>query len=269
MALTASTLHGQTVITFEEFPFPSGFFPGTSLSSEGFVIHNLGSLPAEITPCDPPCPDNGTQYLLTQFDGLLRLTNSTGHDFSLVSFDAGESFSGLPSFWASQIVLTGEVLGGGTVQASFSLDFVNDGPGPLNDFQTFVLPPTFRGLTALTITGSGSAVRDDFSLDNLRLTVVLDSDGDGVPDDMDQCPNTPAGAIVDRHGCSIDQLVPCAGPPSGGPWRNHGRYVSSVAKTAEKFLAAGLITEDQAEAIVEAAAKSNCGKKRKRRHINE
>ncbi len=31
--------------------------------------------------------------------------------------------------------------------------------------------------------------------------VVLDSDGDGVPDTADECPDTPKGAIVDKHGC--------------------------------------------------------------------
>jgi OmpA-OmpF porin, OOP family len=32
----------------------------------------------------------------------------------------------------------------------------------------------------------------------------LDSDGDGVTDDKDQCPNTPAGAKVDGKGCPLD-----------------------------------------------------------------
>jgi OOP family OmpA-OmpF porin len=32
----------------------------------------------------------------------------------------------------------------------------------------------------------------------------IDSDGDGVPDGIDRCPDTPAGAIVDERGCPID-----------------------------------------------------------------
>jgi hypothetical protein len=95
------------------------------------------------------------------------------------------------------------------------------------------------------------------------VNAPVDSDGDGVPDVEDQCPNTPAGAVVNASGCSIDQLVPCAGPLSGGSWRNHGAYVSAVAHAAEDFLEAGLITERQKGAIVSAAARSNCGKKAK------
>ena len=33
--------------------------------------------------------------------------------------------------------------------------------------------------------------------------VWVDSDGDGVPDHLDKCPNTPAGAKVDEHGCHL------------------------------------------------------------------
>jgi len=97
-------------------------------------------------------------------------------------------------------------------------------------------------------------------IEDLRISDVArefhpDSDGDGVSDEQDQCPNTPAGSIVDARGCSIAQLVTC-----DGQWKNHGQYVSAVAKMCEQFLSAGLITEDQKDAIVEAAAGSNCGK---------
>src|SRR5881296_1167813 len=91
------------------------------------------------------------------------------------------------------------------------------------------------------------------------LSGETDADADGVADSLDSCPGTPAGAIVDAHGCSIDQIAPCSGPASGGGWKNHGKYVSAVAHAVEAFLAQGLITDDQAEEIVSEAAHSDCG----------
>jgi OmpA-OmpF porin, OOP family len=35
-------------------------------------------------------------------------------------------------------------------------------------------------------------------------TSMVDSDGDGVPDDRDLCPGTPAGVAVDERGCPLD-----------------------------------------------------------------
>ncbi|HXI85640.1 MAG TPA: thrombospondin type 3 repeat-containing protein [Verrucomicrobiae bacterium] len=92
-----------------------------------------------------------------------------------------------------------------------------------------------------------------------------DSDLDGVPDDQDECPNTPPGAIVNSHGCSIDQLVPCSGPASGGTWKNHGQYVSAFVEVSTQFFVDGLITPDQFHAMVPKAAHSACGKKRNNR----
>jgi len=36
------------------------------------------------------------------------------------------------------------------------------------------------------------------------VAAPLDSDGDGVYDDQDRCPNTPAGVAVDSNGCPLD-----------------------------------------------------------------
>lgn len=52
---------------------------------------------------------------------------------------------------------------------------------------------------------------------------VLDSDGDGVPDNLDKCPNTPQGVKVDKNGCPIDSdgdgvpdyLDKCPNTPKG------------------------------------------------------
>src|SRR5262245_39086411 len=97
------------------------------------------------------------------------------------------------------------------------------------------------------------------------LSGETDEDGDGVSDSSDLCPGTPAGAVVDATGCSIDQIAPCSGPASGGTWKNHGKYVSSVAHAVQAFLAEGLISEEQAGEIIAQAAQSDCGKKGKHR----
>jgi outer membrane protein OmpA-like peptidoglycan-associated protein len=52
-----------------------------------------------------------------------------------------------------------------------------------------------------------------------------DSDGDGVTDDLDKCPDTPKGATVDASGCPMDSdgdgvydgLDMCPGTPKGTP----------------------------------------------------
>ena len=53
----------------------------------------------------------------------------------------------------------------------------------------------------------------------------LDSDGDGVKDSMDQCPGTPRGVVVDANGCPndsdgdgvSDDMDECPGTPAGQP----------------------------------------------------
>lgn len=59
--------------------------------------------------------------------------------------------------------------------------------------------------------------------DEVEMRGPRDSDGDGVPDDRDQCPGTPKGVKVDSVGCPVDtdgDGVPdyrdqCPGTPSG------------------------------------------------------
>lgn len=46
----------------------------------------------------------------------------------------------------------------------------------------------------------------------------IDSDGDGVTDDLDKCPDTPAGTAVDADGCPLPAPKPeCTSPEPGQP----------------------------------------------------
>jgi hypothetical protein len=81
-----------------------------------------------------------------------------------------------------------------------------------------------------------------------------DDDNDGVLDGFDSCPGTLAGEVVNTEGCAIAQLCPC-----DNAWKNHGAYVSCVAHTAKDFVAEDLITKAEKGAIVSEAGASNCG----------
>jgi len=56
-----------------------------------------------------------------------------------------------------------------------------------------------------------------------EIAAVGDADGDGVTDDLDQCPDTPAGASVNESGCEgdadgdgvVDRLDQCPDTPAG------------------------------------------------------
>jgi hypothetical protein len=64
----------------------------------------------------------------------------------------------------------------------------------------------------------------------------------------------------------VNELVPCSGPASGGTWKNHGEYVSSVAHAVQSLANQGCISQQEKGQIVSAAARSSCGKKPTKGH---
>jgi hypothetical protein len=98
------------------------------------------------------------------------------------------------------------------------------------------------------VDGIGDVCDEDIDID-------IDIDNDGVLNENDQCEETPVDEIVDPSGCSIDQLVPC-----DEDWKNHGKYVSALAKTTNGFVEQGLITEEEKDDLMEEMASSDCGK---------
>jgi len=90
-----------------------------------------------------------------------------------------------------------------------------------------------------------------------------DIDDDGVLNNSDECDFTPVGEVIDpMTGCSVEELVPCDGPRgTTEDWKNHGQYVSTLAKTLNSFVEEGLITEEEKDAIMAEGASSDCGDK--------
>lgn len=92
----------------------------------------------------------------------------------------------------------------------------------------------------------------------------LDTDGDGVPDEADHCPNSdlrrfvdtgggPSSVVnvVDGEGCSLQDLVNAAAAAA----RNRGQYVSAIAKLADELRKAGRISARQSAELKSGAAK--------------
>ena len=98
-----------------------------------------------------------------------------------------------------------------------------------------VLEEISRASDGISVEG-GVIASDEVALDRFvkdvfyLVEVLLDSDGDGVVDEMDQCPNTPRGITVDARGCPPDSdgdgvpdyLDQCPGTPPGVAVDNSG-----------------------------------------------
>ncbi len=93
----------------------------------------------------------------------------------------------------------------------------------------------FTLLAALTACATATSTTDPSELSQGRTTgsvndttltaasIALDGDGDGIPDEQDQCKDTPAGAPVNTKGCALDTdgdkvadyMDECRGTPLG------------------------------------------------------
>ena len=110
-------------------------------------------------------PDNGTGYLDFPDGNLTAAFVSFPPTvyFNLVSFDAAE-------YGSSVTPVTLTVIGyrpmASPVTNYFTLDGVNDGTGPLQDFQTFYLDSSFVNLSRFDV------VHAFFSLDNVVISGV-------------------------------------------------------------------------------------------------
>ena len=91
---------------------------------------------------------------------------------------------------------------------------------------TLVLCAAAAGCANANVGSDGSVTGDDAgTIADASCGDLCDRDEDGVPDGTDQCPETPAGEVVNDVGCSDSQVSPTLEPefpPYGMTWEPTG-----------------------------------------------
>jgi hypothetical protein len=96
------------------------------------------------------------------------MSRAGGGTFVVTGLDAGEMFSGgHPEYAATQINYVGTLSNVTVTSGTLNLDGLIDGPGGINDFQTFGLNAAL--VDTIVFSGAGGAGNNGFSLDNLTV----------------------------------------------------------------------------------------------------
>jgi hypothetical protein len=167
-ALVQARGQGTMTVTFERMPsgtqalsslyVESGMNFWNPYSTNNLVLNGGGIAST---------PENGTGYLQVPGGATLGFSFFTlplHTFFGLVSLDAAEIATNLPGPATLQVVGYGGM--GLVVTNNITTDGINDGTGPLQDFQTFYFGPQFANVYRIDIFGG------DFSMDNVVVSGV-------------------------------------------------------------------------------------------------
>ncbi len=231
-----------------------------------------------------PTDGNQIAFLNADFGRIFRTLTDTfqaGNDYMLSVDVSARSGPGTDSM--RMVLYQGTISGPGDLNASNIIaDATLSGASGVvaDQFNTFSVTATPADISAAGAIGqpigigffglnSGSGT-SDFDLDNVRLLACsVDSDGDGVFDDVDVCPDSivsdtvviedcDSGVenIVFDDGCTLADLVQLCADEA----KNHGDFVSCVAKLANGLKKGGVLSGKEAGKLTSCAAKSSTGK---------
>lgn len=83
-----------------------------------------------------------------------------------------------------------------------------------------------------------------------------DGDEDGVVDQLDECPDSPAYELVDPAGCSV---CDCLEDATGEPWSSRAAYIRCVLDEIRVRRGSGQLDRKAARLVIKAARSSSCG----------
>ncbi len=164
----------QQVLTFDEMGNPPGPILGEVVCSAGNGLRFTSDHFHVIGPSSgAPFSSSGTTHLGFESDrGFpIVLSRDGAGTFSLFSLDAGEFYQSPDPYRpdAQWITLTGHQADGGVVTHSLLLDGIRDGQGGIDDYEHFVLPPTFVNLRSVVFSGwLPGGIEGGLAFDNLE-----------------------------------------------------------------------------------------------------
>lgn len=139
------------------------------------------------------------------------------------------------------------------------------GIGPVQPVGSMTVAPAATTNYKLACKGKGGTAESSVNVG--VAAPVLDSDKDGVPDNLDKCPNTSAGAKVDSDGCPI---VECKSVTLSITFdtgkavikENHHQELNMVADKLHKFANSTTVIEGHTDNVGSAAANNKLSQKR-------
>ena len=181
LMLGGTTQVSAVTIDFELGVPGCSMFPGTT---QGFTFIGAGDPPALVVcdnPSDPSFASNGSSFLFSGAEPIsgqapiAMLEGSgggAGLPFSLLAFDATELAVATPG-GAVRVTGYDATLTNIIADVSFVFDGLIDGPGGVEDFETFLLPSSFQHVWGVAFEGVdlGSGTRY-YAIDNVVATVV-------------------------------------------------------------------------------------------------
>lgn len=192
--------------------------------------------------------------------GGLKFTSGTFPDQRLVANYGG----GLKWFMTENVALRGDVRGLNykydgdlvtNVEYTLGLHIAVGAPKPAPKPVEEAVMPKAAPVIVPPADSDGDGIVDDLDLcpdtpKGVKVNGIgcpLDTDNDGVPDYLDKCPNTPKGVKVDGKGCPLDSdgdgvadyLDKCPATPRGDSVDQSGCTPKVVESATQKAVAAG------------------------------
>lgn len=182
------------------FQYPAGYTPQTDLTQNAIgvnVVRNDGQSLWRQTQIASLNPVRVRNVLTAEINSLLNSFGGNANNIQVVCSNEGVSPSDqlAPGFvveFANRLIRFNGITAVITTSVTFTPSGLNSiviqkTAAPNNQFENEIMNTYLPISWQLLFTGGGER----------------DSDGDGVPDNRDLCPNTPPGTRVDANGCAV------------------------------------------------------------------